>query len=221
MYLLVAATDLELEAARKTLAGSQNVTFLSSGVGPVEATFSLTRYLSLHYQISAVINFGVAGAYLNTGLDLLDMCLASKEVLADLGVCLADRIEPFCPDSLPVNREFDLENDLFREAKKILELENVPFDAGTFLTVSCASGTDSRGDHLRETNRAICENMEGAAIARVCQGFGIDFLELRCMSNMVEDRNPSRWQLKEACLAAGFAVARVVKGLTGVELSYR
>ena len=220
MYLLVAATDLELEPVRKALNGSRNVTFLQSGVGPVDATFALTRYLSLHYQISAVINFGVAGAYLHTGLGLLDMCVARREILADLGICFSDRIEPLAGEALEVCREFDLQNELLLETRKILEVENISVAGGTFLTVNCVTGTAMRGDHLQRTNQAICENMEGAALARVCQGFGIDFLELRCVSNMVEDRNPSKWQLKEACMTAGFAVTKVVKGLSGAEFSH-
>lgn len=220
MYLLVAATDLELEPVRKALNGSRSAEFLLSGIGPVDATFALTRYLSLHYQISAVINFGVAGAYLHTGLGLLDMCVARKEILADLGICFSDRIEPFAMDALSVSREFDLQNELLLETSKILEVENIPVSDGTFLTVNCVTGTTMRGDHLQRTNQAICENMEGAALARVCQGFGIDFLELRCVSNMVEDRNPSKWQLKEACMTAGYAVAKVVKGLSGAEFSF-
>jgi futalosine hydrolase len=135
-------------------------------------------------------------------------------VLADLGICFADTIEPFAGDALAVNREFDLENELFQQARKILACENIPFASGRFLTVNCVSGTGRRGDYLQKTHQAICENMEGAALARVCQGFGVDFLELRCVSNMVEDRNPSKWRLKEACTTAGFAVAKVVRGLS-------
>ncbi|RJX26889.1 MAG: futalosine hydrolase [Desulfurivibrio sp.] len=219
MYLLVAATELELAPARQALAGTQNLAFLLSGVGPVDAAFALTRYLSLHYQVSAVINFGVAGAYRDTGLAVLDLCVAQQEVLADLGICYTDRIEPLAIDALAVNREFTLDSQLYQEARRILGFENIPFVSGRFLTVSCASGTGLRGDYLHTANQGICENMEGAALARVCQGFGVDFLELRSVSNMVEDRDPARWRLKEACAAAGFAVARVVQGLSSAELS--
>jgi len=213
MYLLVAATELELEPARQALAGAPHVTFLRSGVGPVDAAFSLTRYLCLHDRVAAVINFGVAGAYRHTGLEVLELCAATNETLADLGICLADRIEPLAGDALAVNREFDLENELGREARRILEFDHIPFASGRFLTVNCVSGTARRGDYLQQTQKALCENMEGAALARVCQGCGVDFFELRCVSNLVEDRNPATWRLQEACAKAGFAVARVVRGL--------
>lgn len=213
MYLLAAATELELEPARQALAGAPQVTFLRSGVGPVDAAFSLTRYLCLHDRVAAVINFGVAGAYRNTGLAVLDLCVAKSETLADLGICFAERIEPLAGEALAVNREFDLEHELGREARRILEFDGVPFVSGGFLTVNCVSGTARRGDYLQNSHQALCENMEGAALARVCQGFGVDFLELRCVSNLVEDRNPATWRLREASAAAGFAVARVVRGL--------
>jgi futalosine hydrolase len=40
--------------------------------------------------------------------------------------------------------------------------------------------------------------MEGAAVAMVCQKFNVPCVELRCVSNMVEDRKEKNWQLAEA-----------------------
>ena len=213
MILLAAATDFELEPARKGLAHQDNVAFLVSGVGPVETAFSLTRHLSTHPQISAVVNFGVAGAYPGSGLHLLDLCLAEKESLADFGICFSETITPFESDQFPVNRDFDLKNSLFDRAKQILDQEKQKYYSGTFLTVNCASGTQKRGEHLQESHRAICENMEGAAIARVCRGFDVDCLELRCISNMVEDRDPSAWRLQEASRIAGEQTVKIVENL--------
>jgi len=58
--------------------------------------------------------------------------------------------------------------------------------------------------------RGLCENMEGAAVARVCREFGLPCLELRCVSNLVEDRDRSRWRLRDACAMAAEAAALVV-----------
>jgi futalosine hydrolase len=210
--LLAAATDFELEPARIRLGGIENVSFLVCGVGPVETAFNLTRFLSVGKQFDAVINFGVAGAYHESGQALLDLCLATKEVLADFGVCLGDRIIPLA-ENIPVMTEFDLQNDLFLQARNILAKSEHKLHCGTFLTVNCASGTRSRGDHLQKTYQALSENMEGGAVARVCKELGLPLLELRCISNMVEDRNPSKWRLAEACEIAGEGVAHLVTGL--------
>ena len=56
--------------------------------------------------------------------------------------------------------------------------------------------------------------MEGAAAARVCQQFALPLLELRCISNLVEDRNLHNWRLREACVRCGEVAAAVVKGLS-------
>jgi futalosine hydrolase len=38
-------------------------------------------------------------------------------------------------------------------------------------------------------------------------------MELRCVSNFVEDRDPTRWRLEEACHKAGDMTALVIKNL--------
>jgi futalosine hydrolase len=44
--------------------------------------------------------------------------------------------------------------------------------------------------------QGLCENMEGAAVAQVCARHGIPFGEVRGISNLVEDRDLSRWNLR-------------------------
>jgi futalosine hydrolase len=209
MYLLVAATEPEIERARFQIpAGSAQV--LVTGLGPVEATLSLARHLSVvRARYRAVINIGTAGAFTGTGLGLLDICLASGEVLGDLGICLADRIEDFS-SSLPAPRVFPLAGELLLQTERTLADTGMVFRTGTFVTVSCVSGTQARGDQLRDRHQAICENMEGAALARVCQSFGVPFLELRCISNMVEERRTADWRLTEASARVCNLVSRLL-----------
>ncbi len=51
-------------------------------------------------------------------------------------------------------------------------------------------------------------------MARVCEQFSLPCLEVRCVSNMVEDRNRGNWKLGQACAEAGRAAAAIVKALT-------
>jgi futalosine hydrolase len=209
MYLLVAATEGEIEKARSHIQGN-GVQFLVTGMGPVEATLALTKHLGGdHSSYQAVINTGTAGAFIGTGLGLLDACLAAREVIGDLGICLQDRIAGFS-SSLAVPREFSLAGDLLARAERTLAAMAIPCRSGTFVTVNCVSGTRNRGDQLRDRHQAICENMEGAALARVCQSFGLPFLELRCISNMVEERNTANWRLAEAAARACVIAARLL-----------
>ncbi len=214
MYLLIAATPFELDPAVQALRGQPDVDFLLSGIGPVDAAFSLTRYLCRNSDIQGVINFGIAGAYYGNGCGMLDLCVAQTESLADLGICFADRIEFFAESVLKINQVFDLRNRLFAQIQSILAKEKISVRYGGFVTVSCASGTAKRGEYLHTTHQAICENMEGAALARVCEGMGVDFFELRCVSNMVEDRDQAKWKLPEACEKAARAAAELARLLS-------
>jgi futalosine hydrolase len=212
MFLLVAATEPEIARAR-ALHPLGGVDFLVTGVGPVEATLALAQALGgAPARYRGVINVGVGGAFGGAGLEVLDLCLARREVLGDLGICFAGRIEDLSP-GLPAPRIFSLENGLLAAAEEILTGAAVPFRTGTFVTVSCVSGTRARGDMLRDRHQAICENMEGAALARVCQAFGVDLLEMRAISNLVEDRNPAAWRLREASAQAARAAAGLIAEL--------
>ena len=78
------------------------------------------------------------------------------------------------------------------------------------------SATVSRGAMLMRQYDGLCENMEGAAVARVCEEYNLPLLEMRTISNFVEERDLTRWKLHEACDEAGKAAAILLKGLTNI-----
>jgi futalosine hydrolase len=55
--------------------------------------------------------------------------------------------------------------------------------------------------------------MEGAAAAHVCALYRLPFLEVRGISNLVEDRDRERWRIPLAAGAAQQAVGRLAAGL--------
>lgn len=213
MYLLTAATELEMQPLQGFLPLYDKEFFLVTGVGPVETALSLGRYLETHGKVvDGVINFGVCGAFPGAGLELLDICLAEKEVLGDFGICDGELIYPF-PEELSGHREFSLAGDLAVKTEQVLSDFHIAYQKGNFVTVSCVSGTSRRGEYLRDSMHAICENMEGAGAARACQVFGLPCIEVRCVSNLVEDRDTSKWKLAEAARKCAATVAALVEGL--------
>lgn len=211
MDLVVAATAQEMQPLLDMNNRYADCLYLVTGVGLVETILSLSQYLSTpaFSQISRVLHIGVAGAYLDSGVNLLDICLAEREILADFGVVSDDHLEPFTFPGTP-NLVLDFAAELVGYCEQRLRKKNIPSKKGVFLTVNSASGTLKRGNYLRDRYRAICENMEGFAVARVCQAFALPLLELRCVSNLVEDRNINNWRLPEACQLLGRAVAAVI-----------
>ena len=203
MLLLACATEMELQGLPERVRRDPSVCCLVTGVGPVETALRLTNHLSRpRVAPNALLNFGVGGAYPSTGLGLLDICLAESEVLGDLGVACAVGIQPL-PEAVRPPGHFGVDPRLLVEAVAALKMSGRQARRGPFVTVCCGSGTDQRGRLLRDAYSGICENMEGAAVARVCSFFDIPFLELRCISNMVEDRDTSSWRLQEAAIKGG------------------
>lgn len=214
MLLLVAATEMEMQPVRLSLSGCSFVECFVSGVGLLETAASLTRHLAESAgTFRGVINFGVAGAFQNRGVDVLDICLAEKEVLGDFGVCSDHSVEGFAGNDIPIKKEFALHGPMLLTAEQIFHDIGLSFCKGTFVTVQCASGTARRGMMLRDRYDAIVENMEGAAVARVCEMFLLPCLELRSISNMVEDRNLQNWRLSQACQRGAEAVALLARSM--------
>lgn len=221
MILALAATQIEMQPFLEELSGDgSSCRTLVTGVGPVETAVRLTRFFCEHEQkklknIQAVVNFGIGGAYLQPGGKnqpaLLDICVAEKEVFGDLGICLEEEIA--CLDrSLTGGIEYPMDGGLLGKCRVLLDGLGMVCHTGVFITVATVSGTLRRGEMLRARWQGLCENMEGAAIARVCREFSVPCLELRAVSNYVEDRNPANWRLHEACRKAAGTAALIIKG---------
>ncbi len=217
MILVVAATEIEM-APLEALLQEEHIRCLTLvlGAGPVEAAVRLTGFLAAHAEaITAVMNVGGAGGYIleEEGPQLLDLYLAETETFGDLGICFPDRIDSL-PEDLTGTISFRMDQALLARACRICTEHDIVIKTGNFVTVAGVSATRSRGEMLRSRFQGHCENMEGASVARVGAEYFLPVLELRCISNLVEDRDLKRWQLQEACVKAAGAAAVIIKNLS-------
>ncbi|MBE0586259.1 MAG: futalosine hydrolase [Desulfofustis sp.] len=219
MLLAVAATEIEMKPLLARCPAGDHLAYCLSGVGPLEAAVRLTRQLAAtHQRLHAVINFGIAGAYPGTeadrpALQVLDICLAEREIFGDFGISFSNDVEPFAAAECAGYREHVLDAALLQRARQALEAASLSVRCGTFVTVAGASGTAIRGQHLKQRFRALCENMEGAAVARVCREFSVPLLEMRVISNLIEDRPGAAWEIEAACERAALAAALLIDDL--------
>lgn len=195
------------------------VLVLPAGMGKTNAAQALTALLETH-SIRGVIGFGVGGAYAGSGLAPGDVALASVCIYGDEGVeapggwISTERIGiPLLErGGARIFNEIALDPALVERARAALESAEIAVRVGPFVTVSACSGTSARGEELARRFGALCEGMEGAALAHVASLYEVPFLELRAVSNAVEDRDLSRWRLAEAAEAAQRAVRAVAAG---------
>ncbi|WP_028578944.1 futalosine hydrolase [Desulfogranum japonicum] len=215
MILVTAATEMELDAFTSKCTRRTQIETCLTGIGPVEAATRVALFLASTDSLPAmVLNIGVAGAfvYSQPHPEILDLCLAEREILGDLGICNHEQVKKFSSSALHIRDDFILDKDLRSRALEILYANGEKVSTGPFVTVNCVSATRRRGDLLGRQHCAICENMEGAAVARVCETFALPMLEIRCISNLVEDRDTKKWKLQEACTRCGEIAAILVEG---------
>lgn len=193
-----------------------------SGIGKVNAAHMATRLIH-EYPLSLIMNIGVGGAYPSSGLVMGDVAIAGKEIYGDEGVLLKDGFHGADLIGIPLLEkgrrkyfnEFPLDRGLVRKAVRTFALRPLPFavQSGTFVTVSTCTGTAKRARAIEGKFHAICENMEGAAVAHICALYGTPLIEMRGISNMVRDRDRAEWNIRlaaENCQTAALQLLRVV-----------
>ena len=84
---------------------------------------------------------------------------------------------------------------------------------GPCVTGSLVTGLRSEAEAIAARFGALAESMEGAAAAHVCALYGVPFLEIRGISNMVVDRDRDGWQVRRAAAVAGWATLAVIGAL--------
>ncbi|MBA4156025.1 MAG: futalosine hydrolase [Gemmatimonadetes bacterium] len=212
-------TTIGRKPAARGLLDDVPVVLLAAGMGKTNAAHALTALLERE-RVRGVINFGVAGAYAGSGLEVGATALASAEIYGDDGVETPHGWISTEGIGIPLLRtesacrfnEFPLDPERVAAAGRALAAAGIESRTGPFVTLSSCSGTTKRGVELSRRFRALCESMEGAALAHVCAIYGVPFLEARGISNAVEDRDLSRWRIREASEVAARA-ARVLVGL--------
>jgi futalosine hydrolase len=194
------------------------VILLPGGMGKVNAAQAVTALLETR-RVRGVLGFGIGGAYPGSGLHVGDVALATSAIYGDEGVEAPGGwmstegigIPLLEVDGVRTFNEFVLDAGLVDRARSALDAAGIAARTGPFVTLSACSGTTVRGEVLARRFGALCEGMEGAAAAHVCALYRVPFLEVRAVSNAVEDRDLTRWKIRDASLAAQRA-ARVIAG---------
>jgi futalosine hydrolase len=199
------STPLEGEGFPATI-GGRAVTVLHTGVGPVNAAFTLTRFLSGHTP-DIVVACGIGGAYPDSGLVAGDVVSAASEMYGDLGAESPDGFLDMQALGFPVIAGTP---PLFNR----LPIDVFPTDRRVpFVTCATCTGTAATAAALAAQTGGAVESMEGAAIVHVARLMGVSVGEVRGISNAVGTRDRANWRIREAAAAARVALANWIEGL--------
>ncbi len=184
---------------------SSSVAIVRTGVGPVNAAHAVTLFLA-NSKPRTIVVCGIGGAYPSSGLNVGDVVCADMECYGDLGATSPSGFLDMKSLGFPV---VETPVPLFNE----LPMQVFPVERRVrFVTMTTCTGTDKEARAIETRTKGAVENMEGAAVAHVAHLHGIPAGEVRGISNVVTDRDTSRWRVKEAAVAAQEAILTWIKG---------
>ena len=208
-----------------------SVALLVTGCDKANAAHVLTCLLQAH-RPRLVLQSGVGGGFARAGVGIGDVVVATSEAYGDTGSSTPegwmgmDRLGlPLVEDGARTCfNEFPLDPGLVAAVVEVLvegagspdppaATEASRVVPGPFLTLSRVTGTDGEAAELEHRWHPVAESMEGAAAAQVCALYGVPFLEVRGVSNLVGDRDREAWDLPGAAARAAAAVLRLCKRL--------
>ncbi|MBS1778750.1 MAG: futalosine hydrolase [Bacteroidetes bacterium] len=206
--LLIAATEAEIAPLieyitanwQKTgdvlyIKGQHQLQIGITGVGMMQAAYKITKLVA-NAKYDIAIQAGIAGSF-NRDITLGTVVQVISEQLGDLGAeDHDDYIDIFDMGFLKENSHpFD---------GRELKAATVPWPstagltAVKSLTINTVSGNARTIERLMKSYNCDVESMEGAAFHYVCLAENIPFLQVRAISNYIEPRDRSKWQIGPA-----------------------
>ena len=178
---------LVVAATERELAGVHAAGTLECGIGPVEAALSTSRAIA-DRRPDAILHVGIAGA---RTLGPAALVLGSEAVYCDIvdERSILPRVERVRPDP-----------ELLEKVRHALPEAHV---------LPIATSASVGGGTLCDV-----EAMEGFGVLRAAELAGVAAVELRAVSNAVDEADRSRWRFDDAFAALAAALPRVLAVLT-------
>lgn len=179
----VLAVILVVAATARELAGAHEVDTLACGVGPVDAA-AVTACALAERRPDVVVHVGIAGA---RDIPPPELVIGSEAVYEDAagGAWLTSRVQA--------------DPELVAAAQRALPTARV-LPIGTSARVGGTSG-------------CRVEAMEGFAVLRAAELAGVRAIEVRAVSNEIDEADRNRWRFDDALAALDAAIPRLLAEL--------
>ncbi len=186
--LIVSAT--ESEQFRPPGSGlGQTFMSLVTGVGMTNTALHLGKYFGAGNRPDLAINIGLAGSFFKD-IRIKQVVNVTSDLFSELG---AEDGEEFLPvDELGFGNAVVIPLQPFKNSV----IEKLPIVHG--ITVNTVHGEEKSIERIFERHHPFVESMEGAAFFAACNEFNIPCIQLRAISNYVERRDKSKWDIPGA-----------------------
>lgn len=197
-FLIVAATKFEvaplLEHFKITIPNEEglfkadtepDLSVLITGVGMVNTAYHLGR--SSHNLFDHVINIGVCGAF-KRSIKIGEVVNVIEDTLSEMGAEDDTLFIKYTDMNLGgtnvYHSHFTTHNAKLNDLKKVKGI-----------TVNKVHGNDESIKKISADFNADVESMEGAAFFRGCSRLSENYYQIRAISNYVEKRDKSKWNM--------------------------
>lgn len=198
--LIVAATEFEVKPLlnylkidnaypglnfANNIENLQDIKVLITGVGMVNTAYMMGRYSNSLFDL--VINVGVCGAF-NRSLQLGQVVQVTQDILSEMGAEDDDRFMTY--DELNLPGDYIFNQNITKDFEDFRKLEKVKG-----ITVNKVHGNEATIQQVRQLFDPDVESMEGAAFFAGCVRSGDNYIQIRAISNYVEKRDKTKWQM--------------------------
>ena len=172
--LIVSATNKESYSSK-----SFNFESLITGIGIANTMSNLTPYL-IKSNYDFLINIGICGSF-DRSYNLGDVVEVNEDCFSELGYEDGDEFRLF-DNHDEINQFFKFESKTHLDTVK-------------GITVNTVHGNDQSIDKVVKQFNPIVESMEGAACMMLAKAFRMPMIQLRGISNYVEERDRDNWEV--------------------------
>ncbi len=178
----------------------QQVYLAHLGIGKVNTAAGLALAIE-KFKPTAVIQFGIGGAYINSFASIGVVMAATHDIHSDSGVRTAQGwqdMESVGFALLTKNEEVFYNSFPTDKTLTQLFIDALNLPTGKFATSETVTGTFDESTAIQEQFDVAIESMEGAAAAQVCLAMNVPFAEIRSVSNIVGERDKRNWDIPKA-----------------------
>ncbi len=168
---------------------NKEIVFVKSGIGKVNAAVAATILITV-FKAKVIINTGIAGS-LSHEASLGDIVISNDTIQYDFDVTAFGYAEGHIPR---------MEISTFEADQTLIDLcvlsaeEQHTIHVGRIVSGDRFVNTESFKQHLRETFKALCVDMESAAIGHVCYLHNLPYVAIRCISDNADETSNTKYK---------------------------
>jgi len=205
--LVIAATAPEIEPF---MASNSHADVLITGVGAPSTLYHLQKRIQ-QVDYDCIIQAGIAGSF-NNETELGKVVMIQQDCFADLGIEEKEIYTPIFNTSFADKDEFPFTGGWLVNSNEFLVKTGLP--KAKAITVNRISDSALQKQQFINSFNADIESMEGAALHYICLQEKIPFLQIRSISNLVGERDKTKWKIKEAIQNLNIELAILINQLT-------